>query len=81
MKKLFLGILVAVFLLSGNAYANEAPYYENSLNKNILEYGWEIVSKTDGGLVATEIYTLKKNNWTLICNVDTAQITTICALP
>ena len=27
--------------------------------KNILEYGWEIVSKTDGGLVATEIYTLK----------------------
>jgi hypothetical protein len=48
--------------LSGNAYADEAPYYENSLNKNILEYGWEIVSKTDGGLVATEIYTLKKYN-------------------
>ena len=80
MKKL-LGIMVLGLLWSGNAYSNEAPYYENSLNTNILEYGWEIVSKTDGGLVATEIYTLKKNNWTLICNVDTAQITTICALP
>jgi hypothetical protein len=81
MKKLFSTILVICSSLGGNVYSNEAPYYENSLNKNILEYGWEIVSKTDGGLVATEIYTLKKDNWTLICNVDTAQITTICALP
>ena len=80
MKKL-LGIIVVSLSLSGNAYAEE-PYYENSLNKNILEHGWEIVSKNDGGLTATEIYTLKKNNWILICNVQTAiTITTTCSLP
>ena len=56
--------------------------HENSLNKNILEHGWKIVSQTDGGLVATEIYKLKKNGWILICNVQTAiEIRTDCKLP
>ena len=81
MKK-FLGIMVLGLLLSGNAFAGDEPFYENSLNKNILEHGWKIVSQTDGGLVATEIYKLKKNGWILICNVQTAiEIRTDCKLP
>ena len=81
MKKL-LGIVVLGLLLSGNAFAGDEPFYENSLNKNILEHGWEIVSKTDGGLTASEIYKLKKNGWILVCYVSTAiNISTDCKLP
>lgn len=82
MKKIFNLILVLSLLWGGNAYAADVPIYENNLNKNILKHGWIIESKSDGGLVATEIYHLKKNKWILICTVKTSpEISTICKLP
>ena len=64
-------ILICLFFLifSTNLLANE-PEYSNSLNENILEYGWkikssEMINRSEG--VPFEIYTLSHRNYILKC--------------
>jgi hypothetical protein len=85
MKKL-LGILVLGLLWCNVGFADVTSpppqFDEKSLNKNILKHGWKVKSMTDGGLLATEIYTLTKDKWMLICTVRMhLEIKTVCKLP
>ena len=64
-------ICLFFFIFSTNLLANE-PEYSNSLNGNILEYGWKI--KSTSNLVGTEklsveVITLSKNAWILKCSL------------
>ncbi len=62
-------ICLFFFTFSTNLLANE-PEYSNSLNENILEYGWkikssEMINRSEG--LPVEIYTLSHRNYILKC--------------
>ena len=81
MKKL-LGIVVLGLMWCNVGFADEKPKISyNSVNENIIKYGWKI--KSIKSFSEMEIYTLTKGKWIMKCRITyhLSNIFTWCVLP